>query len=178
MLIEATKTDPIAPILHKKHIEAINRRMPMIFAALQKCVSQNGLDNVIVENWSGPPRDNWDNKTRNTKNLYIHTQTDNDALNSYCLYFIPGRLIVAFLVRDIQLIQITRLCSHFSKIKSVTLFGYWLYTVHSSIKLLFIRLYYLIHLHLFCFNYSYYTYCGLIFFSLFIGRLQLYVSIL
>jgi len=58
MLIEATKTDPIAPILHKKHIEAINRRMPMIFAALQKCVSQNGLDNVIVENWSGPPKEN------------------------------------------------------------------------------------------------------------------------
>ena len=57
MLIEATKTDPIAPILHKKHIEAINRRMPMIFAALQKCVSQNGLDNVIVENWSGLPRE-------------------------------------------------------------------------------------------------------------------------
>jgi len=56
MLIEATKTDPIAPILHKKHIEAINRRMPMIFAALQKCVSQNGLDNVLVENWSGPPK--------------------------------------------------------------------------------------------------------------------------
>ena len=57
MLIEATKTDPIAPILHKRHIEAINRRMPLIFQSLQRCVSQNGLDNVIVENWSGLPKE-------------------------------------------------------------------------------------------------------------------------
>ena len=81
MLIEATKTDPIAPILHKKHIEAINRRMPMIFAALQKCVSQNGLDNVIVENWSGLPREpqQWSRrqvKFEPRRELYIET-TDN-----------------------------------------------------------------------------------------------------
>ena len=58
MLIEATRTDPIAPILHKKHIEAINRRMPLIFSTLSKCVSQNGMDAVIVDNWSGLPREN------------------------------------------------------------------------------------------------------------------------
>ena len=58
MLIEATRTDPIAPILHKKHIEAINRRMPLIFSTLAKCVTQNGMDAVIVDNWSGLPREN------------------------------------------------------------------------------------------------------------------------
>lgn len=55
MLIEATKTDPISPILHKKHIEAINRRMPIIFSTLTKCVQENGKDAVIVDNWKGPP---------------------------------------------------------------------------------------------------------------------------
>ena len=40
LLIEGMKTDPIAPILHKKHIEAINRRMPIIFQHIQQCVQR------------------------------------------------------------------------------------------------------------------------------------------
>ena len=40
LLIEGMKTDPIAPVLHKKHIEAINRRMPIIFQHIQQCVNR------------------------------------------------------------------------------------------------------------------------------------------
>ena len=40
LLIEAMKSDPIAPVLHKKHIEAINRRMPIIFQHIQACVNR------------------------------------------------------------------------------------------------------------------------------------------
>ena len=61
------KTDPIAPILHKKHIEAINRRMPLIFQHIQQCVQRytnlikltintilrNGKDMVILDQWLG-----------------------------------------------------------------------------------------------------------------------------
>ena len=54
MLIEATRNDPISPILHKKHIEAINRRMPIIFQTLTKCVQEHGRDAVIVESWKHP----------------------------------------------------------------------------------------------------------------------------
>ena len=55
MLIEATKTDPISPILHKKHIEAINRRMPIVFQTLSKCAQEWGKDAVIVDTWKGLP---------------------------------------------------------------------------------------------------------------------------
>jgi hypothetical protein len=53
LLIEATKNDPISPILHKKHIEAINRRMPIVFQTLMDCVRENGKDNVITDTWAG-----------------------------------------------------------------------------------------------------------------------------
>lgn len=53
LLTEAMKTDPLAPILHKKHIEAINRRMPIIFQHIQQCVNRNGKDDVLLEAWLG-----------------------------------------------------------------------------------------------------------------------------
>lgn len=53
LLIEAMKSDPIAPILHKKHIEAINRRMPIIFQHIQACVNRFGKDAVIMDSWKG-----------------------------------------------------------------------------------------------------------------------------
>lgn len=53
LLIEALKTEKLAPILHKKHIEAINRRMPIIFQAIQTCVSVHSKDAVLLESWLG-----------------------------------------------------------------------------------------------------------------------------
>ncbi|CAG5106891.1 Oidioi.mRNA.OKI2018_I69.chr1.g3046.t1.cds [Oikopleura dioica] len=47
------ENDPIAPVLHKSHIEAINRRMPIIFQTIQSCVNKHGKENVIMEVWKG-----------------------------------------------------------------------------------------------------------------------------
>ena len=48
LLIEALKSDAIAPILHKSHIEAINRRMPIIFQHIQSCVNGLVLVSLII----------------------------------------------------------------------------------------------------------------------------------
>lgn len=53
LLTEAMKNDPIAPVLHKSHIEAINRRMPIIFQHIQTCVNKFGKESVITEVWKG-----------------------------------------------------------------------------------------------------------------------------
>lgn len=49
----AMKVDPLTPVLHFSHLEAITERLNHIIDALQHCIDEKGFENVIVNKWNG-----------------------------------------------------------------------------------------------------------------------------
>lgn len=53
LLEVAMQADPLSPVLHFSHLEAITDRLNHITDAIQRCILEKGLKNVIVDRWNG-----------------------------------------------------------------------------------------------------------------------------
>lgn len=45
------KRDPLSPILTRPHLEAIDRRLHIIMATIEDCMTRQGKDTVLVDSW-------------------------------------------------------------------------------------------------------------------------------
>lgn len=51
-ILEASlQRDPLAPILTRPHLEAIDRRLDKTMATIKQCVVQHSQDVVVVDSW-------------------------------------------------------------------------------------------------------------------------------
>ena len=51
VLNESMRRDPLYPILTQPHLNAIDRRLSIIMAAIEKCITWQSVNTVVVDSW-------------------------------------------------------------------------------------------------------------------------------
>lgn len=60
ILDASMRLDPIYPVIHESHVQAMNVRIGHIFDVIQGCLDKYAPDVVIVDKWDGLPEDGHD----------------------------------------------------------------------------------------------------------------------
>ncbi|XP_076812288.1 glycosaminoglycan xylosylkinase-like [Clavelina lepadiformis] len=53
LLEEVMSNDPIAPILHPSHLNAIDIRLTILLETVEKCIKEHSKEKVLLEKWDG-----------------------------------------------------------------------------------------------------------------------------